>query len=334
MAKIGVVILNYNGVGWFEKFLKGVIENSPKAEVVVIDNASTDNSVEYLKNNFPEVRLIINKENHGYAGGYNEGLKQLNHPIWILLNSDVEVTPNWLDPIEQVFDQNDNVAACQPKILSYNEKSKFEYAGAGGGMLDKLAYPFCRGRIFQELEVDTGQYDDVKEVFWASGACMGVRSSVFKDLGGFDETYFAHMEEIDLCWRMKNNGYKVLYNGSSTVYHVGGGTLDYNNPRKTYLNFRNSLFTNYKNYDKSSFGFILKRLFLDGLAGTKFLFSGQFKHIGAIFKAHFSFYKELKVLKVKRKEIEKRNFKQMTGVYSKSIVMQHFVKNNKKYTDL
>lgn len=334
MAKIGVVILNYNGVDWFKKFLKGVVDNSPQAEIIVIDNASFDESVNYLKTQFPEVTLVINKENHGYAGGYNEGLRNLNHPYWVLLNSDVEVTPNWLAPIEKIFDEDESVVACQPKILSYNEKNKFEYAGAGGGMLDKYAYPFCRGRIFQEIEFDEGQYNDDKEVFWASGACMAVRSEVFNRLGGFDDTYFAHMEEIDLCWRMKNEGGLIMYTGKSTVYHVGGGTLDYNNPRKTYLNFRNSLFTNYKNYDGSPFFFIFRRLILDGIAGVKFLLGGQVKHIGAIFKAHFSFYGALSDLKKKRKKISHKSFKNMTGVYHKSIVWQHFIKKNKKYSEL
>lgn len=334
MTKIGVVILNYNGVDWFKKFLRGVIDNSPQAEIVVIDNASTDDSVAYLKEYFPEVTIVINEQNHGYAGGYNEGLKKLNHPYWILLNSDVEVTPNWLSPIEKIFDENDDVVACQPKILSFNEKDRFEYAGAGGGMLDKYGYPFCRGRIFQELEVDRGQYDDEKEVFWASGACMAVKSEVFNQLEGFDVSYFAHMEEIDLCWRMKNEGKRIMYTGKSTVYHVGGGTLDYNNPRKTYLNFRNSLYTNYKNYDKAPFLFIFRRLILDGMAGVKFLFGGQFRHIGAILRAHFSFYGALGELKKKRRKIRHQSFRNMTGVYSGAIIWQHFIKKNKKYSEL
>lgn len=332
--KIVVAILNYNGKNWLEKFLPTVIEKSQGAEVCIIDNCSTDDSVDYIKQNFPTLQLIINSSNSGFAGGYNEGLKNLEADYFILLNSDVEVTDNWIQPVIRLMETDDKIVAAQPKVKSYNRKEYFEHAGAAGGMIDINGYPFCRGRIFDAVEKDNGQYDDNIEIFWATGACMFIKAEAFKNQNGFDATFFAHMEEIDLCWRLKNEGYKIMYCSESTVYHVGGGTLDYASPRKTYLNFRNSLFTIYKNYNGNVIGKIFFRLILDGFAGVKFLFSGKFKHIIVIINAHFSFYKAIKILKPKRLNQNKLNFKTMTGVYSKSIVWRRFFLNKRTFNDL
>ena len=239
--QIAVVILNWNGELLLERYLGTVIEYSPGADIYVVDNASTDGSVAYIKNNHPEVKVIVNSENGGFTTGYNLGLRTIEADVYCLLNSDVEVSPDWLIPIEKLFQENKEVAIVQPKILDMLKKDYFEYAGAAGGYIDQLGYPFCRGRIFQSLEQDTGQYDDTIEIFWATGACMFIRKEVFWELNGFDESYFAHQEEVDLCWRAKNKGYKVFYTGASKVYHLGGSTLSNMNPKKTFLNFRNSL---------------------------------------------------------------------------------------------
>lgn len=334
--KVAVAILNYNGANWLEKFLSGVIDNSQEAEVIVIDNASTDNSVTYLKENFPEIRVIVNSNNSGFAGGYNEGLRQIKAEYYVLLNSDIEVSKNWITPVIEYLDNHTNVVAAQPKILAFNDKTKFEHAGASGGFIDHLGYPFCRGRLFTETETDNGQYDDVSNIFWATGACMFVKSEKYWEAGGLDENFFAHMEEIDLCWRLQNRGYEIASIPSSSVYHVGGGTLDYRNPRKTYLNFRNSLYAIHKNWNSGLFFIIAKRLILDGLAGGKFLLGGDFKHIISIIKAHFSYYKHIPVLRKQRHELKRfnRSIKQLNGVYSKSIVWQFYLKKKTKFEDL
>ncbi|MCB0509691.1 MAG: glycosyltransferase family 2 protein, partial [Bacteroidetes bacterium] len=251
MKRVAIVILNWNGKHWLEKFLASVLTYSDPSfcDVIVADNASTDNSLEFLKENFPDVQTIVFEKNHGFTGGYNRALKSLEHEYFVLLNSDIEVSKNWIEPIIRLMDGDKLIAACQPKILDYNKRDYFEYAGASGGYIDFLGYPFCRGRIFDALEKDEGQYDDAKRVFWASGACLFVRSEVYKKLGGLDEYFFAHMEEIDLCWRMQNEGYHVWVEPLSKVYHVGGGTLQSDSPKKTYLNFRNNLFLILKNYD-------------------------------------------------------------------------------------
>ena len=329
-----VVILNFNGLKWLEKFLPSVIANSNEADIYVIDNASTDDSILFLKDNFPQLKVVVNDSNYWFAGGYNEGLKQITADYYILLNSDVEVTPNWITPIIQLLESDENIVAAQPKILSYHNRQYFEHAGAGGGMIDKNGYPFCRGRIFDHVEKDEGQYDDTAEIFWASGACLFIKAKSFHEFGGFDASYLAHMEEIDLCWRMKNSGKKIMYCGSSSVYHVGGGTLNYINPQKTYLNFRNSLFTLYKNLDKGLFIKILTRLCLDSVAAAKFLFSGKIRHIGSIFKAHFHFYKNIPQLNKKRKQMPYKSFTGMEGMYSSNIVWKHFGRKKKTFKDL
>ena len=325
--KIAVVILNWNGKQLLEQFVPSVITYSQEADIYVADNASTDDSVSLLKQQFPQVHIIQNDVNGGYAKGYNDALKHIEADVFCLLNSDIEVTQNWLTPIIEEFQSNSNTAIIQPKILDFKKKSHFEYAGAAGGFIDKYAYPFCRGRIFDTIEEDKGQYDDTKTVFWASGACFFIRKSTFESLNGFDETYFAHFEEIDLCWRAFNAGFSAKYIGTSTVYHVGGATLSALHPKKTYLNFRNSLFTITKNADGFLFGIIFIRLVLDGIAGIKFLLSLKFGHFLAIFKAHFSFYAHLNRLLKQRKQLPKKKnyFK------TKSIVWSYYIRKRSRY---
>ena len=336
-SKIAVVILNWNGKSFLEKFLPIVIKYSQGVQIIVADNQSTDDSVSFLKTNFPNVSVIINPSNDGFAKGYNLALKQVSAEYYILLNSDVEVTENWIEPIIDLMSANHTVAACQPKILDYKHPSKFEYAGAAGGFIDKYGYPFCRGRVFNVLEEDKGQYDAAQEVFWATGACMFVRSEIFWKVGGFDDDYFAHMEEIDVCWRMKNLGYQVYVEPKSKVYHVGGGTLNKLSPRKTFLNFRNNLTTLTKNASPRFLFFkIIFRMILDGVAAFKFLFEGHGSHFFAVIKAHFSFYKHLPSTLKKRDTMRLMpEFKETTtGVYEKNIVYAHFVKGVKYYSEL
>ena len=291
--KTAIVILNWNGQKLLEQFLPSVVNFSlDEATIYIADNASTDDSVSYVKTHFPSVKIIKNSQNGGYSKGYNDALKAIDADIYCLLNSDVEVTENWLKPITEAFRNDINTAIIQPKLLDFKEKTKFEYAGAGGGFIDVFGYPYCRGRIFNYLETDHGQFDDETEIFWASGACLFIRSKVYHEVGGLDEDYFAHQEEIDLCWRTQNLGYKVKYVGSSSVYHVGGATLKETNPHKTFLNFRNSLLNVVKNVPKERFLFVIfSRLFLDGIAGLKFIIELRPIHTLAIIKAHISLYK-------------------------------------------
>ena len=327
---IAVVILNWNGKDLLKKFLPSVVEHSQEAMVYVADNASTDNSVAYVKAEFPSVKIIQNKENGGYAKGYNDALKHIEADIFCLVNSDIEVTADWLKPIISKFESEENTAIIQPKLLDYNNKTHFEYAGATGGFIDKYGYPFCRGRIFDTIEEDKGQYNSSTKIFWASGACFFIRANVFKTLNGFDESFFAHMEEIDLCWRAYNLSLSIKYVPESIVYHVGGATLQNTNPKKTYLNFRNSLFTLTKNASGNLFLLIFVRLFLDGLAAFKFLIELKFTHIFAILKAHFSFYLNLPKLLKQRKTL--KHFKNY--YYLKSIVWAYFVNKNKVFDNL
>ena len=328
--KIAVVILNWNGVNLLEKFLPKVIKYSHEADVYVIDNASSDTSVAHVKDNFPSVKIIKNKDNFGFAQGYNEGLKHIPADIFALINSDIEVTENWLQPIIETFKNEPKTAIIQPKILAYNNKEYFEYAGAAGGFIDKYGYPFCRGRIFEALEKDNHQYDDNCEIFWASGACFFIRSTVFNELNGFDADFFAHQEEIDLCWRAFNKSYITKYCYNSVVYHIGGATLEQGNPQKTFLNFRNSLLMLTKNLPKKAiFKILFFRLFLDGLAGVQFFIKGKFKHTFAVIRAHFSFYALFS------KNYKKRGLKQFKNYYkTKSIVYTYFVNNGKVFGKL
>lgn len=323
MTKVAVVILNYNGQKFLETFLPSVIENADGYEIIIADNASTDGSLTFLQNHYPTLRTIQLPNNQGFAGGYNNALKEIEAEYYVLLNSDVEVSANWTKPIIDLMDTDKSIAACQPKIRSYHQKTHFEYAGAAGGYIDWLGYPFCRGRVFDSYEEDKGQYDDTQEIFWATGACMFVRADVFHQLSGFDAHFFAHMEEIDLCWRMKNNGHKIMYSSASTVYHVGGGTLHKSNPRKTFLNYRNGLAMLYKNIPADKlFSTILLRLILDGISGIKLLVDGSFADFLAVIKAHFAFYAMIP-------KLERKSPKNVSKIYQKSIVWEYFVKKQK-----
>lgn len=337
MTKIAVVILNWNGRDLLEKFLPGVLTySSSVAEVIVADNASTDDSVVFLQSRFPDVRIIKNVVNGGFAKGYNDALKKVEAEYYVLLNSDVEVTPGWIEPVIQLMEKDNSIAACQPKLLSYHNRKQFEYAGAAGGYIDKYGYPFCRGRIFDSFENDSSQYNDTREVHWATGACLFIRANAFHNAGGLDEDFFAHMEEIDLCWRLKNTGHKVMYCAQSTVYHVGAGTLAKNSPRKTYLNFRNNLILLCKNHAHQFFWIKLcLRMTLDGIAGLKFLFSGDVDHFFAVLKAHWSFYSTFSRTLQKRKQLKKEvKIYSTSAIYNRSIVVDYFIKRKKYFGDL
>lgn len=330
--KVAVVILNWNGQSFLEQFLPSVVKYSIDAQVIVADNNSTDDSISFLQENYPEIEIIPLDKNYGFAGGYNKALKQVNSEYYLLLNSDVEVTEDWLNPLIELLDNDNSIVACQPKIKDYKNKSLFEYAGASGGFIDKYGYPFCRGRVFETLEEDQGQYNDTVEIFWASGACLFIRSEQYHRIGGLDEFFFAHMEEIDLCWRLKNQGYKIMACPTSTVYHVGGGTLNKIKPQKTFLNFRNSLLTLHKNLpNKGRFTVLFIRVFLDGIAGAKFLFSGKPGHTWAIIRSHFSFYAAISQNKSKRKCSNNPN---LVGIINKSIVKAYFINKCKTFNGL
>ncbi len=329
--KTAIVILNWNGKALLERFLPSVVKNSKDlATVYLADNASTDDSIAFCQTHFPSIKIIKNDINGGYAKGYNDALQHVNADLFVLLNSDVQTSKGWLSPIISRFKNDNNLGAAQPKILDLNKKSHFEYAGAAGGFLDTLGYPYCRGRIFDHCEEDKGQYNDTIEVDWASGACLFIRASVFKEAGKLDEDYFAHQEEIDLCLRIKNKGYKVIACGESVVYHLGGATLSKINPTKTFYNFRNSLFTIVKNKTKGIFFYILIRLMLDGLAGVRFLFQGKLLHLWAIIRAHFSFYYYIPKLLKKRKKQHKTPILRRAN----SIAFSYFIKGIKNFSQL
>ena len=328
---VAIVILNYNGKALLEQFLPSVLEHSQQATVYLADNDSTDGSVAFVKEHFSKVNLIINTQNGGYAKGYNDALKNLKEDVFVLLNSDVEVTQGWLSPILEAFKATKNVVAIQPKILDYKNKDYFEYAGAAGGYIDALGYPYCRGRIFNTLEKDTEQFNDSRQIFWASGACIAVKKEAFIKAGGFDEDLFAHQEEIDLCWRMQQQAGIIQYIGSSTVYHLGGGTLGVENPKKTFYNFRNSLLVMLKNNNRSAVWLILfVRMLLDALAAWQFLLSGKPSHFIAIFKAHLSFYSLVpRFIKKRYKHTQKIAYYQI-----KSIVWMYFIRKKTTFIAL
>ena len=328
---VAIVILNYNGKALLEQFLPSVLEHSQQATVYLADNASTDGSVAFVKEHFSKVNLIINTQNGGYAKGYNDALKNLKEDVFVLLNSDVEVTQGWLSPILEAFKATKNVVAIQPKILDYKNKDYFEYAGAAGGYIDALGYPYCRGRIFNTLEKDTEQFNDSRQIFWASGACIAVKKEAFIKAGGFDEDLFAHQEEIDLCWRMQQQAGIIQYIGSSTVYHLGGGTLGVENPKKTFYNFRNSLLVMLKNNNRSAVWLIIfVRMLLDALAAWQFLLSGKPSHFIAIFKAHLSFYSLVpRFIKKRYKHTQKIAYYQI-----KSIVWMYFIRKKTTFIAL
>jgi len=334
MDKLAIVILNYNGRHYLQKFLPSVLKNSNNFPVYVADNFSSDDSINYLKKEFPTIRLIEFKKNFGFSEGYNRALGRIHAEYYMLLNSDVEVTPNWLNPLVKLMDENRHIAACQPKLLQYFQKEYFEYAGAAGGFIDKYGYPFCRGRIFRTMEKDFGQYDDSCPVFWATGACMLVRSEIFTRLGGFDPDYFAHMEEIDLCWRMKLAGFTIYYTGDSVIYHVGGGTLPESDPFKTYLNFRNSLITLVKNGKSAGLIWMMGvRFFFDLLACLKFLLIDSPGDSKAVLRANYHVYRKIGYYLKKRKGIY-REMENVGSVFRGSIVISYYLFGRKFFFNL
>ena len=314
-----IAILNWNGLDLLKKFLPSVVKNTPTdINIYVIDNGSTDNSIDFINTNFSSITTIILDKNYGYAQGYNLGLKKIDAEIICMLNNDIEVKPGWTDPILEVFKTEKNTAIIQPKMLNYNDRKKFDYAGAAGGYLDKFGYPYCRGRIYNSIEVDNGQYDDVKEIFWACGACFFIRKKVFDLTNGFDNKFWAHMEEIDLCWRVQNLGYEVKYHYQSKVYHLNGGTLDKDDPKKTYLNFRNQLSMLTKNYKENLFILLFFKFFIDLIFSVFFLITRGIKHSLAIFHAYLSFSKQFKHLMIIRKETNRTiiHYKTFSIVFS------------------
>tara|TARA_B110001469_G_scaffold127560_1_gene148989 strand:+ start:2498 stop:3511 length:1014 start_codon:yes stop_codon:yes gene_type:complete len=330
--KLAVLILNWNGKDLLERFLPSICKyNSDFANIIVVDNASSDDSVTFLNTEYPEIETIEFDKNYGFAEGYNKAMEMVNYPYVVLLNSDVRVTENWLVEPLDFLEKNGDYAACQPKILDEKEPTKFEYAGASGGYIDRFGYPFCRGRIFDDLEVDAGQYDSVKDVFWASGAALFVRRELYLEVGGLDASFFAHQEEIDLCWRLLNMNYKIACIPQSTVFHLGGASLDKMNPKKTFLNFRNNLVMLLKNLPVYALPIIFIRMVLDGVAGVKFISEGKFSHCWAIVKAHFSFYSRIPSVLLNRKKTIKISNSLM---YSKSILVEYFIKKNKTYSSL
>lgn len=334
MPAIAVVILNWNGKSLLEKFLPSVTAFSKEASVYIIDNGSTDDSISFVSKNYSEITIIQNKQNLGFCEGYNQGLESISADYYILLNSDIEVTPNWLKGPIELMEANEKIAACQPKIKAFNNKKEFEYAGAAGGYIDKYGFPFCKGRVFNALEEDNGQYNENAQILWASGAALFIRADIYKQLKGLDSSFFAHMEEIDLCWRINNIGKEVWYCASSEVFHVGGATLDKSNPKKTFYNFRNGLALLYKNHPKKGLiPTILIRLVLDGIAGLYFLLQGNPLHTIAVTKAHFSFYGKFNFYR-KQRHNSLLPQSSLSIIYNKSIVKNHFIEGIKKFSEL
>jgi GT2 family glycosyltransferase len=335
--KVSIVILSWNGRKFLEQFLPSVIKTKyDNLELIVGDNASTDDSIEFVRNNYPQVKIITLTKNYGFAGGYNEVLKQVKADYYVLLNQDVEVTGNFIAPVIALMESDKGIAAAQPKLKFFNQKNQFEYAGAAGGWIDKYGYPFCRGRVFDVLETDNGQYETPAEIFWASGACLFIRTELFKSFGGFDAAFFAHMEEIDLCWRLRNGGYKIMYCPNAQVYHVGGGSLNKSDPHKTFLNFRNCLAMIVKNSPERHINRrLIARLFLDQCAAFWTLFKGHARDFMAIQKAHFQFLIHLNKWLNKRKE-EKALWRnaQTTCIYDGSVALQHFINHKNTFEEL
>lgn len=338
---VAIVILNWNGKPFLEKFLPSVVASAIEIgqtilnkKVFVADNASTDDSIAFLLKEYPQVSIIQNEGNLGFAKGYNSALKNVEADYYVLLNSDVEVTPGWIEPVIRLMDSDTSIAACQPKILAYANKEEFEYAGASGGWLDKFGYPFMRGRVFDDCEKDFGQYDDVQPCFWASGAAFFVRAAVYKQLGGLDEFFFAHQEEIDFCWRLQLAGYKIFVQPASVVYHVGGGTLPKGNSRKTFLNFRNNLIMLVKNLPVTTALWKLPfRMALDALSAWRGLLSGDVGFFMAIFKAHFHFIEWL-FFKKKQSVFPVKKGGKLDGWYNGSVVWAYFIKKKKTFSEI
>ncbi|MCB9170216.1 MAG: glycosyltransferase family 2 protein [Flavobacteriales bacterium] len=337
MSTTSIVVLNWNGQHWLERSLPGILEHSGEAvDVVVADNGSTDGSLAWLAGAHPQVRCIALGTNLGFAGGYNAALAQITTPFAVLLNSDVGTRPGWVDPLRAMLERDPMMAACQPKVLALNDPHRFEHAGAAGGLIDRNGYPFCRGRIFELTEQDNGQYDDEQEVFWATGACMMLRMEAFREVGGFDASLFAHMEEIDLCWRLRRRGWRIGYTSRSVVLHAGGGTLGYGSPRKTYLNFRNSLIVLTKNLRTPLFGYrLFRRLVLDGFAAGKFLMEGHVRHFWQVGRAHRHFFARLpRVLRERHRLRREETRPDLTGMYLRSVAYDRFILGHERYTDL
>ena len=332
MAKrVAVIILNWNGEKLLREFLPSVVKNTNAdlGRVVVVDNHSTDGSWGCLEQEFPDVERVLFEDNFGFAGGYNRAIEMIEAEYVVLLNSDVEVAPGWLEPLVAVLDRDEKVAAVQPKILAYRDKNKFEYAGAAGGYIDYLGFPFCRGRVMDTTEQDYGQYDDEVDVFWATGASLCIRRDVYRVAGGLDEAFFAHMEEIDLCWRLKNGGYALKVVPSSVVYHLGGGSLPMNHPRKLFLNYRNNLLMLHKNLcAKQRKKIFFARVLLDTMAGGLFLLKGQWSNTRSVIRAYKAFREMRKVYPVPERSVS------LSGIYPRSIVLDYFLRGKKKFSDL
>ena len=334
--KVAVVILNWNGLKYLRQYLPSVLTSVwPNLDIIIGDNASTDGSIEFIKSAYPSIRIIQNDKNYGFTGGYNKVLKHVEADYYILLNSDVEVHPGWIAPVIELMESDPLIAAAAPKIIAFNQQDHFEHAGAAGGFIDKYGYPFCRGRMFYEIEKDNDQYQQSGEVFWATGAAMFVKKPCWDEAGGFDDRFFAHMEEIDLCWRLKNIGYKVMYCAESTVYHLGGGTLNVENPFKTFLNFRNNLLLLQNNLPFwRATATIIIRFLMDLLALARFLGEGKRKDAWAVSRAHQNFV--LGLFKGRGKAAGARQPKNypLKGIYNRSIVWDFFVKKKSHFTDL
>jgi len=332
MAKrVAVIILNWNGEKLLREFLPSVVKNTNPdlGRVVVVDNHSTDGSWICLEQEFPDVERVLFEDNFGFAGGYNRAIEMIEAEYVVLLNSDVEVAPGWLEPLVAVLDRDERVAAVQPKILAYRDKNKFEYAGAAGGYIDYLGFPFCRGRVMDTTEQDYGQYDDEVDVFWATGASLCIRRDVYRVAGGLDEAFFAHMEEIDLCWRLKNGGYTLKVVPSSVVYHLGGGSLPMNHPRKLFLNYRNNLLMLHKNLCvKQRKKIFFARVLLDTMAGGLFLLKGQWSNTRSVIRAYKAFREMRKAYPVPESSMS------LSGIYPRSIVLDYFLRGKKKFSDL
>lgn len=335
--KTAIVILNWNGEELFSRFLPSLLQYSRGENVSVwlADNGSTDQSVSYVSLNFPEVKIIELKQNHGFAGGYNLALRQIEADYYVLVNSDVEVTEGWLEPCLERFDLDPGLAALQPKVLSYHQRDRFEYAGAAGGFIDRWGFPFCRGRILTETEPDTGQYDQPVSLFWATGACLFIRAGLFHQSGGFDDDFFAHMEEIDLCWRLKNRGWKIGIEPRSRVYHLGGATLSYRSPQKVYLNFRNNLWMLLKNLPrKKVLPVLFFRMVLDGVAALHFLLIGEVKAFTSVFRAHMAFWKTLGRFRNKRRALlPEVSVNDHPEIFRGSMVFRFYLLKQKRFTD-
>ena len=330
--RTAIVILNWNGEKFLRQFLHTLVENtnSELARICIIDNGSTDGSLVFLAENFPQIQIVRLDKNYGFAGGYNRGLKEIEAEYFMLLNSDVEVGKDWISPLVDLMDSDQTIGVCGPKLIDYNNRQKFEYAGAAGGYIDKYGYPFCRGRLFEHLETDNGQHDNPADCLWISGAALFIRSKLFFDVGGFDDDFFAHQEEIDLCWRVQNFGYRVVCEPKSTIYHVGGGALPKSNPFKTFLNFRNNLYLVVKNLPDKEIGWVLFiRFFLDVVAAVRMIFQGNFKECQAVFHAYGAFLKNKRKMKQKRLPIKRKASSEIIGMYCGSIVFKHFLGKKK-----